>query len=223
MDNEQFLVTKSSYLAHEMKNLLSICRLYSEIMEKQKDKIKFQDDKTKVSFDNALSCITRALKMSDNLLIDFRSLKENCIEKLDLNKLIDTVLKMSVIYKQDKKIELKNCNKLNTDVLVDENKFLSVLINIVKNAIESIDEQGEILISTNEYENTVKIRISNTGNPISKKLQEEIFKEGFSTKKTGNGLGLSICKKTLESMQGNLQLVKSDDNSTDFEITIPKN
>ncbi|MBR1753874.1 HAMP domain-containing histidine kinase [bacterium] len=221
-DNSQFLITKSSYLAHEMKNLLAICNLYSEIMEKQIDKVKFQDQKTEASFKNAMMCIDRALKMTDNLLLDFRSMKDNQIEKCDLNKILDSALEMSKIYAQDKKIELTNCNKLNVNIYADENKILSVLINIVKNAIESIEETGEVLISTNEYNNNIKIRISNTGKPISKKLQEQIFEEGFTTKRTGNGLGLGICKQTLETMNSDLQLVKSDSDSTDFEITVPK-
>ena len=48
-DNVEFLITKSSYLAHEMKNLLSICRLYSEIIEKQMGKVNFEDEKTEIS------------------------------------------------------------------------------------------------------------------------------------------------------------------------------
>ena len=220
--DEDFLVTKSSYIAHEMKNLLSICNLYSEIMEKQLDKVVFKDEATKSSFENALSCVSKSLKMTDNLLLDFRSMKNSVIEKCNLNKLIETTLEMSKVYTQDKNIKLTNCNKLKTDILTDENKFLSVLISIIKNAIESIEVEGEVLISTNEYDNNIKIRVSNTGQPISKKLQEQIFEEGFSTKKTGHGLGLAICKKTLNSMSGDLQLVKSDEESTDFEITVPK-
>lgn len=224
MENKKadFLVTKSSYLAHEMKNLLSICNLYTEIMQKQLDKVKFDDGTTRHSFTNAINCISKSLKMTDNLLLDFRSMKENDIQKCNLDKLLQNIIEMSKIYAQDKEIELKNCNKLNVDIIIDENKFLSVLINIVKNAIESIEEKGEVLISTSEYDNNVKIRISNTGQPISKKLQEQIFEEGFTTKKTGHGLGLAICKKTIESMSGDLQLVKSDETSTDFEITVPK-
>ena len=224
MENKKadFLVTKSSYLAHEMKNLLSICNLYTEIMQKQMDKVNFDDETTRQSFTNAINCISKSLKMTDNLLLDFRSMKENDIQKCNLDKLLENIIEMSKIYAQDKEIELKNCNKLNVDIIIDENKFLSVLINIVKNAIESIEEKGEVLISTSEYDNNVKIRISNTGQPISKKLQEQIFEEGFTTKKTGHGLGLAICKKTIESMSGDLQLVKSDETSTDFEITVPK-
>lgn len=224
MDNEKskFLITKSSYLVHEMKNLLSICNLYAEIIEKQIDKVEFQDAKIENSFKNAITCISRSLKMSDNLLLDFRSMKDNLLEKCNLNKLIESVIEMSKIYVEDKSILLTNCNKLNVNILVDENKILSVLINIIKNAIESIDNSGEVLVFTNEYDDNVKIRISNTGKPISSKLQKQIFEEGFTTKKTGQGLGLVICKKTLESMNGDLQLVKSDDKSTDFEITVPK-
>lgn len=222
MEHNNFLVAKSSYIAHEMKNLLSICNLYTEIMEKQMDKINFDSLKTKESFLNALSCISKSLKMTDNLLLDFKSMKENNLEKCDLNKLLESVISMSKIYACDKTIELLNCNKLNVFIFVDENKFLSVLINIVKNAIESIEESGEVLISTNEYDSNVRIRISNTGNPISEKLQKQIFEEGFTTKKTGHGLGLAICRQTLKSMNSDLQLVKSDEKSTDFEITVPK-
>ena len=225
MDNQEktdFLVTKSSYLAHEMKNLLAICNLYTEILEKQIDNVNFKEDKVEKSFRNAISCISKSLKMSNNLLIDFRSLKNNNLEKIELNKIISTVVSLSKIYTEDKDIKIENCNKLNVNIYVDENKFISVLINIIKNAIESIEEKGEVLISTNEYDDNVKIRISNTGKPISKRMQEQIFEEGFSTKKSGNGLGLAICKKTLETMSGNLQLVKSDNTSTDFEIQVLK-
>lgn len=221
-DNSDFLITKSSYLAHEMKNLLSICNLYTEIMEKQIDKVRFDDSRTEQSFNNALSCISKSLKMTTNLLLDFRSLKSGAIEKHELNGLLETVVEMAKIYTQDKKIEVSNCNKLRTNILVDETMFLSVVINIVKNAIESIEKTGEVLIFTTEHDKHITIRISNTGKPISKKLQDEIFKEGFSTKSTGNGLGLAICKKTIENLNGTLELVKSDEHSTDFEISIPK-
>ena len=63
---------------------------------------------------------------------------------------------------------------------------------------------------------------SNTGKPITIEIQEKIFKEGFTTKVTGSGLGLYICKKSLEEQFAQLKLKKSDENLTEFEITLLK-
>ena len=51
--------------------------------------------------------------------------------------------------------------------------------------------------------------------------QQEIFDEGFTTKQTGSGLGLHICKANLEKQNAKLQLNKSDLESTEFEIILP--
>lgn len=106
--------------------------------------------------------------------------------------------------------------------MADENKLLAVLINLVKNAVESIEEKGDIVVSTQIEEENAKIIVSNNGKPITKDLQEKIFQEGFTTKASGSGLGLVICKKTLEEQFAQLKLRKSDEESTEFEIVLLK-
>ena len=117
---------------------------------------------------------------------------------------------------------MKDCDTAQTKILADDNKFSAVLINLIKNAVESINEKGEINLRTEINKENVKLIISNNGYPISREIRNEIFKEGFTTKVTGSGLGLYICKKSLEEQFAKLELKKSDDVSTDFEITIPR-
>ena len=216
----EFLVAKSSYIAHEMRNLLSICNLYSDIIGKQGDKISFADKNAEKSIINAQDCIKKSLKMACNLLLDFKSLRSTELKEYDLKNLIDESIELSKVYANGKDIKFENKNLQTANILVDENKFLTVLINLIKNAVENIAKKGKIIIATQIEKETVKITISNNGSPINKELQDKIFEKGFTTKSGGTGLGLVICKKTLEEQCAKLRLKKSDEVSTEFEIIL---
>ena len=218
----EFLLAKSSYIAHEMRNMLSIANLYSDIIEKQSRNVSFPDESTKKSIINARDCIRKSLQMTGNLLLDFKSLRNTDLKECDLDNLIGTAIELSRVYANGKNINFENKNSQTINILADENKFLTVLINLIKNAVESIEEKGDIIINTEIEDEVVKIIISNNGNTISEDTQDKIFEEGFSTKASGSGLGLVICKKTLEEQFAQLKLKKSDEISTEFEITVLK-
>jgi signal transduction histidine kinase len=216
----EFISTKSNYTAHEIRNQLSICNLYSNIIQKQIDKIKFNDEDVEKSFNNALTYIQKSLEISGNLLLDLKSIKNISFKEYYLKDVIENAIKLSRVYMNSKDIKIENKISEKIIVLIDENKFLTVVINLIKNAIESIEEKGEILLKANVEDEQVKINISNNGLVISKDIQDKIFKEGFTTKSTGSGLGLIICKKTLEEQFAQLKLIKSDEYKTEFEITL---
>jgi len=217
-----FISTKSSYIAHEMRNLLSICNLYSNIIEKQSGKLNFESEDVEKSVTNARNCIKKSLAMAGNLLLDFKSLSGVDLLEHDLKNLVEMGIELAKIYAIDKDIEFKFRIEESTKILADENKFLSVLINLIKNAIENIEEKGEIFIETKIDEKNAKITISNNGKPIPREIQEKIYEKGFTTKPSGSGLGLVICKKTLEEQFAQLVLKKSDETSTEFEILLKK-
>lgn len=219
----EFLTAKSSYIAHEMRNLLSICNLYSTIIDKQRERYICTDENADKSLINARDCIRKSMQMMGNLLLDFKSLNTIDLKEYDLANLVNSALSLAQIYAKGKdiKFEVKGLND-GVRVIADEYKFLSVLINIIKNAVESIDTEGKICIKTKTGKENVKVVVSNNGHPISKETQEKIFEKGFSTKSTGSGIGLVICKKTLEEQFAQLKLLKSDKASTEFEITLMK-
>lgn len=227
----EFIAKKSSYVAHEIRNQLSICNLYSTIIEKQSNNVSFLNEDAKKSITNARDCIRKSLQMTGNLLLDFKSMTGTELKEQSLEKLIKTGVDLAQIYANGKNIKFTTKIEQDVNVLVNEDKFLSVLINLIKNAVESVgkvgeeDEvigDGEIVVKAKVKDEKVKIIVSNTGTPIDKELQEKIFEEGFTTKNMGSGLGLVICKKTLEEQFGQLKLKKSDKDSTEFEITVLK-
>lgn len=216
----EFISSKSSYVAHEIRNQLSICNLYSSIIQKQLAKARFENEDIEKSMLNAVTYIQKSLQIAGNLLLDLKSLRASDLKEYDLKSLVESALELTKAYTNGKDIKFLNEISQTTKILVDENKFLTVLINLIKNAVESIDEKGEIAVKAKIEDENVKITVSNSGKPIAKELQEKIYEEGFTTKSTGTGLGLAICKKTLEEQFAQLKLVKSDEVSTEFEITV---
>ncbi|MCM1338318.1 MAG: HAMP domain-containing histidine kinase, partial [Muribaculaceae bacterium] len=120
-----------------------------------------------------------------------------------------------------KDIEFEIFIKNSANIKIDENKFPACLVNILKNAIEAIDTAGKIEILAEIKGDIGIIKIINNGKPIPKDKQEQIFTQGYTTKKTGCGLGLAICKKHLNAQNADIKLTKSTKTQTVFEITVP--
>lgn len=102
--------------------------------------------------------------------------------------------------------------------------FSWVIENLVKNAIDAMEGKGKIALAITENEKNVTITISDTGKGIPKHLQHEIFTPGFTTKKRGWGLGLSLAKRIIEDYHnGKIAVLKSElGKGTTFAITLKK-
>lgn len=102
--------------------------------------------------------------------------------------------------------------------------FEWVIENLIKNAIDAMEGKGKISISISESDTNVLITISDTGKGISKSLQQKIFSPGFTTKKRGWGLGLSLSKRIIEDYhQGKIAVISSEvGKGTTFGINLKK-
>ena len=154
-------------------------------------------------------------------MLDLKSLNNKDLQVYNVKNLVERVVILSKIYANNKNITFDLKFEDNeSSIFVDESKFLAVLINLIKNSIEAIENDGKVLISTSLKEDFVSIIVSNNGKRIPDDIQSKIFEDGFTTKSGGSGIGLYICKQTLEEQFARLELLKSDDISTDFEILI---
>lgn len=208
---------QSRCIAHEIRNHLSICELYAQIIKKNLEKQGVKNQ----SIDNALSCINKSIKIMGNSLLDLKSLNNFSPKICNLEKLLKEGVSLAEIYAADKNINISLDIKGNAGIYIDENKFLACIVNIIKNNIEAIEKNGEINIISYVNDKFAYVRFINNGPAISKELQTKIFKEGFTTKSTGTGLGLYICANNLKSQNADLRLVSSTEKCTEFEITLP--
>ncbi len=208
---------QSRCIAHEMRNHISICELYTQIIKKNLEKEGIQN----TSLNNALNCINKSLKIMSNSLLDLKSLDNFNLKKVNIKKVLEEGIKLATAYISDKKIKITSNINIDAEVFIDENKFLACIVNIIKNAIEAIKKEGEINVSLEIEGDYIHIKISNNGEPISQEKQKSIFEEGFTTKPTGSGLGLHICANNLKAQNATLKLTKSTTEITEFEIILP--
>lgn len=106
------------------------------------------------------------------------------------------------------------------DILLyaDEGQIAQIMINLIKNAVQADARHLTITASINLQEQVI-IQIANDGRPISPESQEQIFIPFFTTKQDGTGIGLSLSRQIMRLHNGNLQLTRSDSQSTIFTLT----
>ena len=218
-DND-YAVKKARVISHEIRNQLSICDLYTEIIKKHSEQGNTE------GIQNAVKAMSKALKMAGNSLLTLKSNDSTELNNLSLKEVIQTAAELSSVYVADKNIEFQVENNEEAEIVADSDKLVAAIINLVKNASEafSLEELDDvhngkyIKIKTEKNENSAQILVSNNAPGITE--PERIFYEGFTTKSTGSGLGLWICKKSIEEMMGELELSRSTEDYTEFTIKL---
>ena len=107
---------------------------------------------------------------------------------------------------------------------INKELYCWVVENLLNNAIDAVVGKGKIDLSLMEEKDRVLINVIDSGKGIPKRLVKRIFQPGFTTKKRGWGLGLSLCRRIIEDYhQGSIQVRSSTkDKGTNFEIVLHK-
>jgi signal transduction histidine kinase len=135
------------------------------------------------------------------------------IEPLDINEVLEDALNLNAAsYIKHGVNIVRNYGELPV-VLIDKQRLLQIVINLVKNAKEALEEQlpgqKNITITTRVDNDRLIIEVADTGVGISTEKLNKIFSHGFTTKATGHGFGLHSCANAATEMNGSLS-VKSD-------------
>lgn len=117
---------------------------------------------------------------------------------------------------------VKNFPNPPLNASVNASLFEWVIENLCKNAVDAMDGQGTLTIHLFRDNNIVAIEITDTGKGISKNLYKSVFDPGFTTKKRGWGLGLSLAKRIVEEYHNGKIYVKRSEpgNGTTFRIEL---
>lgn len=217
-----YVSKKNRIVSHEIRNQLSICDMYSEIIKR------YSENGNNEGIQKAVLAINKALRMTNNLLLTLKSDENTVLKSVSLKEVIDSAVELSSAYLDGKDIELQIECAEDVMLVADFDKLVTVIINLVKNATEAfpIEEMiGEnvqngkyIKIKTEIEDENISIEISNNAPGIRE--PERIFNEGYTTKNRGTGLGLWICKKSIEEQKGSLELTRSTEDFTEFTIKL---
>lgn len=137
--------------------------------------------------------------------------------KLDLHKLIKNVTTLMELKAGEKEIDFGyNLSPHPIFITGDEQQLEQALINIVKNAMEAIDRKGTISFTTTDHPQ--KLIITDTGMGIAEEHAAQLFSPFFSTKKNGQGIGLTLIKEILLNHHYEFTLATPEPGKTQFVI-----
>lgn len=137
-------------------------------------------------------------------------------EVLDLNKLSKNMASLFGIQAQEKNIQFKfEFENSTCNILGDRAQLEQVFINIVKNALEAIEQEGIISFNTEAQ----SLTIMNNGKAIDKEIEMQLFQPFFSSKPDGQGIGLTLIKEVLQEHEAEFSLKSTPDGWTKFSMT----
>jgi signal transduction histidine kinase/CheY-like chemotaxis protein len=214
----------SAEIGHELNNYLTVIMGNFQILDM---KIKKGDISSLTKQLEPISTNLEKIKSFAEGLLDFSTLKAKKAE-CDINGLIRKTLAFVRPQNIFKNITL--LTELSSSVpplSADSGQIQQVLYNLLNNAADAMGkrkgEGGSITIGTDYLpENKlVEIWVSDTGRGMSEEESKQVFTTGFTTKESGHGMGLSICRKIVESHQGTIQVESNLDEGTKFRIRLP--
>jgi signal transduction histidine kinase len=147
------------------------------------------------------------------------------MEEFDLSERVERVVNylMKRMPSLGKKVELINDIQPGISIKANGSLLAWSIENIIRNGIDAIDRKdGKVTVSLRKDEDAIKVRIQDNGKGIPKKDWRNIFRPGFSTKRVGWGLGLSLSTRIVEEIHsGRLHVIESSPkNGTIIEISL---
>ena len=215
---DKLLFESLSKLTHELKNPISVCKGYLEIIDKN-------------GYQKApkyLPIISSEIERSLSVINDFSSLgklKELNKEEVDLQVLLEEII--TILNPLFKKYNANIYLNVKQDIYLslDYLRMKQVFVNILKNALEARKEEEplNVLIEVKKSLKAIKITIKDNGIGMDKNTLDRITEIFYTTKANGNGLGVVLSKEIIEMHNGTITYKSQKDKGTTVTITLPNN
>jgi len=212
-------------VAHEIRNPLTAIKAWLFIQQKNLQPGS-QEQADAAIISNEVSRLERIVK--DVLL--FARPSEPHLATLPAAELLHRVQNLMEPELEKSAIKLRVENSVPVSIRVDPQQIQQVLINLVRNAAESIGEKGTVTLSvrtrTGQLDNgaaeAVVLEVADTGKGIPPEVEKRLFDPFFTTKESGTGLGLSIAARIIEKHGGALQYQTKLHYGSTFGIVLPR-
>lgn len=208
-------------LAHEIRNPLSSIKMNLQILSKNII-LKGNDRKRIQISEHEIKRLESILKE----LLDFAKPSSLKLTLTDINPVVRSCIELLEMKFHRKSIDYKiHVDGSLKKIPIDRGKIEQVIINLLLNALDSVEDFGKIRISTGKATRNnsawALIRVEDDGKGISKELRSSIFEPFYTTKTSGIGLGLANVKQIITSHRGRVKLADTGDFGTAFEIFLP--
>jgi len=204
----------SARIAHDLRNPLSVIKSATSLLSVKNPNLDPKSQEYVKMITNAIS------KMSYQIedVLDFVRVSSLKLENCNLLTILCTVIDG---------FSIPNTVKINLPhgefVIQGDSKKLGVLfINLITNALDAVENNGEISIRIIDDGSKISVEIEDSGKGVPDEALSQIFEPLFTTKQTGTGLGLPSCKNIVEQHGGTIDVKTTSDKGTTFIVKLPK-
>jgi two-component system nitrogen regulation sensor histidine kinase NtrY len=208
-------------VAHEIKNPLTPMKLNLQYLQMAIDtnSPNVKDISIYVS-----KILVEQIDHLSQIATDFAQFANIGRTKNQVFNLNDSINHVSSLYSANDKLHIVlSPHKKNIMIKADRTQINRLLTNLIQNAIQSVPEnrEAEIEIGTKEEDAKVIISVKDNGTGIPEHMRSRIFTPNFTTKTSGTGLGLAMCKGIVEKLEGRIWFETKENAYTIFFVELP--
>jgi PAS domain S-box-containing protein len=218
------LTTLSAGVAHEIKNPLTSIDIHIQLLKRELNKM---DGEKAGNMEGLLAVVKEEVDRLNSIVQDFlfavRPMSMSP-DREDVNQLVQELAEFLKYELIEHNIDLVlDLDESLPQLIIDAKYLKQALLNVLKNAIEAIqDGGGRITVrTTQDAGGDIVIDIVDNGKGISEEHMNKIFEPYFTTRKFGTGLGLVIVYKIIKEFGGEIKVRSEEGEGTTFSITLP--
>ncbi|MEH6937301.1 ATP-binding protein [Bacillus sp. JJ664] len=203
-------------IAHEIRNPITVVKGFVQLL--QKNKSMTSDDQFYIE------TMLKELEYAQIIINDYLSLAKpqtETIQKVEINQEILNITDLLASMANSQNIGFQLNLKEILYTKINPIEFKQVLVNLVKNAIESMIEPGYITINITRENDYALIEMIDTGIGMSPETIEKLGTPFYSLKERGTGIGLTVCYNIIEKFKGNIEVYSKEGKGTTFRIYLP--
>jgi nitrogen fixation/metabolism regulation signal transduction histidine kinase len=207
-------------VAHEIKNPLTPMKLSIQYLQRA---INSNQDNVKELTANVANTLIEQIDHLSKIAADFSqfaNIGNKKIELIDLHQVIGSLVDL---YNSNPKVEV-DWHQVEGSIIMkaDKTQMNRVFTNLIANGVEACSQNQKCLITIKEerVDGTVIIQIKDNGEGIPESMWSKIFTPNFTTKTSGTGLGLAMCKNIIEQAQGHIWFETEEGVGTTFFVEL---
>ena len=210
-------------VAHEIRNPLNAVSMASQRLKR--DFVPADEDKAR-EFQSLAGVIRDEIRRLNGIIEEFLTFSKSRRLEFHDYPVTDVLQKIVNLIREEataKNIDIRTHWSTDGAVIpMDMDKLQQALLNIIKNAMESIDGKGVIDITvTQKTKDKISIKVSDTGCGMTSNEVERIFSPEYTTKEKGLGLGLPLAHEIVRGHSGEILVFSEQGSGTTFEIILP--
>lgn len=208
-------------VAHEIKNPLTPMKLSIQYLQKAIDS---NSPDAKSISQSVAKTLVEQIDYLSNIASDFSSFANIGTPRLEEVNVVESIRSVVGLFSMQEEGEVEfEAPEEAILVMADKTQLNRLFTNLIRNAIEAApaDRPAKVQLVIERGDETVLIRIQDNGQGVKPELQDKIFYPNFTTKTSGTGLGLAMCKGIVEQMKGEIWFTTEQQKGSTFFIELP--